>query len=418
MKIVYAAIRNSENLEIGVAAFRLSLIRLDLHTWFRESKRVMQHPVVLPATKDQFPKTWSALEKALVSQVAPGFVFGVWNFNQGFFQIGALGCRRLLPSPEPMEVNTVFDLASLTKVLATTPLCAALIERGWLRWDTALSSIIPEVSDSPIQIQHLLSHTAGYEAWKPLFEGIRSYFAPRNLKKVPIQERQKKMRELVLAEKPLQHPGQQCIYSDLGFLILGFALEEVTGMPLDRAVRKFVWSPLEISGARFFRMKEGLRFFARKLRRKFAATEDSPWRGGILRGEVHDENCWAMGGYAGHAGMFGRAQDVLSMVHGMWSGFFARETLRAFATPVSHPPGCPRTLGWDTPSGENPAVGKSFSKKTIGHLGYAGTSLWIDLEVGLAVTLLSNRVHPSAQNEQIRAFRPIFHQALREDLGY
>jgi CubicO group peptidase (beta-lactamase class C family) len=148
-----------------------------------------------------------------------------------------------------------------------------------------------------------------------------------------------------------------------------------------------------------------------------AATENCPWRGGVLQGQVHDDNCWAMGGYAGHAGAFGAVRDVPQFSAELSTRFLSRETLQAAWTRVSEPPGCERTLGWDTPSGQDPAASSLFSPRSVGHLGFTGTSLWIDPDAGLAAALLSNRVHPSRENAGIKPFRARFHRALREDLG-
>lgn len=145
-----------------------------------------------------------------------------------------------------------------------------------------------------------------------------------------------------------------------------------------------------------------------------AATEESVWRGGVLQGQVHDDNCWAMGGYGGHAGAFGSVQDVLHFSKMLMGGFLSRETLNVTWTRVSRPLGCERTLGWDTPS-VGSSAGQCFSKNSVGHLGYTGTSLWIDLDAELAVCLLTNRVHPIRENEKIKTFRPRFHDAIRID---
>jgi CubicO group peptidase (beta-lactamase class C family) len=148
-----------------------------------------------------------------------------------------------------------------------------------------------------------------------------------------------------------------------------------------------------------------------------AATELSPWHGAILEGQVHDENCWSMGGYSGHAGAFGRIEDVLRFSGQLLNGFLTPATLRAMWTRVTEPAGCERTLGWDTPSGPESSSGRYFSDATVGHLGFTGTSLWIDPEARLAVGLLSNRVHPTRDNIAIRQFRPLFHNAIRSDFA-
>jgi CubicO group peptidase (beta-lactamase class C family) len=232
--------------------------------------------------------------------------------------------------------------------------------------------------------------------------------------KIPIRLRQDWMKEMILAEAPEAAPGNRMLYSDLSFILLGFALEAVVQMPLDEAVKKWVWDPMKMSETYFSRVTSAPDAGGRD--DQVAATENCPWRKAILQGQVHDDNCWAMGGYAGHAGAFGTALDLLRFSQRLMTGFFSPAVLQALWTKVPRPIDCTRTLGWDTPSGENPAVGRFFSSATVGHLGFTGTSLWIDPQAGIAVTLLSNRIHPSRENEKIRILRPKFHEAVWQDL--
>jgi CubicO group peptidase (beta-lactamase class C family) len=365
-----------------------------------------------------FPRTWSVIKEGIAEGVAPGFVVGLWQKKlPNEFGLAAFGNRRIEPSPLPMLETTIFDLASLTKVFATAPLTALMVERGWLSWNTQVSSILADYPHPSIEIRHLLSHTAGLTAWQPFWERLWKQFAPTPIYRVPVAQRQKVMRELVLGVAPDFAPGEKCVYSDLSFLILGFVLEELTRLPLDQAVKKWLWEPMGLTGPKFY-----LTHF-RHLNSKIwieevAATENCSNRGGILQGQVHDDNCWAMGGYAGHAGVFADAKDILRFVKSLFEGFFSSKTLNAMWSRVSEPQGCERTLGWDTPSGSASSTGSRFSSQSVGHLGFTGTSLWIDLREELAVTLLSARVHPSRENIKIKAFRPKFHDAIRLDLGY
>jgi CubicO group peptidase (beta-lactamase class C family) len=377
----------------------------------------------------RYGAVWELMREGVAQGVAPGMVAGLWQASDpDSVHVAAVGKRRVFPHelPElPMLPETVFDLASLTKIMATATLAATLVDRRWISWNTPLGAILPQANWPGVELRHLLSHTAGFIAWAPLWESLRARFADMPLPLVPVGDRQRAMRELVFKIAPDVKPGSQALYSDISFLLLGFALEEVAGLPLDRAVQRFVWHPMGLETA-FFRhvVDEPVR----GRREDIAATEESPWRGGLLQGQVHDDNCWAMGGYAGHAGAFGTVRDVLQFARALYpawpsrgsaglGGFLSRGTLREAWTPVSQPPGCPRTLGWDTPTGEESSVGRYFSPRTVGHLGFTGTSLWIDLEAGLAVTLLTNRVHPTRENTMIRAFRPKFHDALRSSMN-
>lgn len=369
-------------------------------------------------SRESFPRTWKVLDQALTQRVAPGFVVGIWSRSAGREEawVGACGVRRFSSSETDqsrfaMSVDTTFDLASVSKVFATASLCAALVDRGWLRWELPLRALVPEFRDSRVLLAHLLSHTAGLPAWRPLWEELRAKLSVRSgaeLAKIPVALRQRAMRRLVVAVEPEAQPGERAVYSDISFLLLGFALEEAVKMPLDRAVSELLWKPMGIRGA-YYRRTDS-RVLKEPVHEEVAATEDDPWRGGVLQGQVHDENCWSMGGYGGHAGAFGRAQDVLRLASRWMTGYFSeRVTREAWSRD--------RTLGWDMPSGPTPSAGSRFSASSVGHLGYTGTSLWLDPPAGVAVTILSNRVHPTRANSGIRAFRPEIHDAIRDDLS-
>jgi CubicO group peptidase (beta-lactamase class C family) len=316
-----------------------------------------------------------------------------------------------------MLPDTVFDIASVTKVFATATLTAALVDRGWLTWNTKLSAILPSYPWRSIEIEHLLSHTAGFPWWEPFWQRLRDQFAPRPLSEISVSTRQAYMRKWVMSCSPTVSPGERVEYSDVSFLLLGFALEEVTGMSLDEAVRRFVWKPMglfDFSEGPYYQPTTGS---AARMDEDVAATEFSSWHQTVLQGQVHDENCWAMGGYGGHAGAFARAQDLLRFSRRLFEGFLSPSTLEKMWSRVQHPQGCERARGWDMVSASGSSAGKYFSTKSVGHLGFTGTSLWIDPVAKLAVTLLSNRVHPTRENIKIRAFRPLLHDAVREDLA-
>ena len=368
----------------------------------------------IPLNFDQFPRTFEIVQSAVEQQVAPGFVIGVWQKKDpDLFYLGAFGQRRWVPSSLPLSVDTVFDLASLTKVVATAPLAAVLVERGWLSWDTPVVSILPEFGSAEVEVRHLLSHSAGFVAWKPFWQTLRDQLAPggraSELEKVDLRVRQALMRKLILSEIPGEKPGTRALYSDVSFLLLGFLLEELLGRPLHDAALRDLWRPLGLMG---FQFRPG-----HQPSEAIAATEQCPWRERVLQGEVHDDNCWAMGGVAGHAGVFGTAEDLLKYIRCLVLGrFLSPRVLSAMWTPVATPQGCGRTLGWDTPSQENSSAGRFFSRNSVGHLGFSGTSVWYDLDAELAVVLLSNRIHPSRENGKMKSFRPVFHDAVRTDL--
>jgi len=368
----------------------------------------------------EFPKTYQVLNNAYKENVFSGCQFGVWSKKspQKFFS-GFLGEKHKesdahYPQSEKNKItgDTLFDISSLTKVISTTTLVALLVERGWLSWETPLNKFFPYTYFEGIQIHHLLSHTAGLLWWDSFYEQFQKKYEGEKLEKTPMDERQAFMRKLVSNKKPETPVSQQAVYSDLGFMLLGFICEDILQMDLDEAFRRYIARPMGLKNTFFHRVKSNASEF---IHPNCAATENSSWRGGVLMGLVHDDNCYAMGGYGGHAGLFSTATDILLFVNKLISGFLTRPTLKKIWTKVERPPNCTRTLGWDTPSDKDSSTGQLFSKNSVGHLGFTGCSLWLALDEGLSVVLLTNRVYPTRENPKIKEFRPLFHDAVIRD---
>lgn len=295
--------------------------------------------------------------------------------------------------------DTVFDLASLTKVLATTPLVMQQCERGALSIDDRISRHLPGWSGTDladVTIRDLLAHCGGLAAYAPLYQ--------RCLGRDTFEE--------AICRAALEYqPRTRSVYSDLGFMLLGFILG--AGLPLEA---RFDALRLQMSGA------EDLQFTPPATwRTRMAPTEVDPWRGRLLVGEVHDENASALGGAAGHAGLFGtaaavgeHARHLLQVLDGR-TGAFQRSTLDMFVARRADIPGSSRALGWDTMLPTS-SCGRRLSPRAFGHTGFTGTSLWIDPDRGIYAVLLTNRVHPSRQNDAIREVRPAFHDALIEGM--
>lgn len=309
-------------------------------------------------------------------------------------------------SPETTG-DTVFDLASLTKVISTTTLVMRALDAGRLDLDEPVRARLPEwrgEDRAAVTIRDLLTHASGLPAYLPFFRDHtgRAEFEP------------------AICHVPLEYaPRTQAIYSDLGFMLLGFLLEDLYAGP-SRGEGRFDRSATlasQFGTVASFVTAEPLTFNPpRAWRPHTAPTELDPWRGRHLVGEVHDENAWALGGAAGHAGLFGSSGAV---------GAFARaalhtiagepalarpETFRAFLQRTDVP-GSSRALGWDTMLPTS-SCGTRLSATAIGHTGFTGTSLWIDWERDLYVVLLTNRVHPTRENDRIRRIRPAFHDAV------
>ena len=346
-------------------------------------------------------------EKAIEAGIFPGAVF-LCALKEKILFYEAFGMADVFES-RPMLKNSIFDLASLTKPLATTLATAKLIKKNRLGLDTPISHILDELRNTDkagITVDMLLRHTSGLPALKKYYTGlIKSDEKPRQCLKC-----------LLLQEKLEYIPGKRQLYSDLGFMLLGMIIEHISGMRLDRFVFEEIYEPLGIEDIFFIDLNsEKRKYYPHNSR--FVSTRYCSWRKKILDGEVDDDNAFAAGGIEGHAGLFGDAKSV-------W--LLCLEILRALqndSPAVLVPdimqqlvkkdnirePGFDKVAGFDTPSKIGSSSGHFFSPSSIGHLGFTGTSFWIDPETGWIVILLTNRVHPDMNNEGIKAFRPFIH---------
>ena len=254
---------------------------------------------------------------------------------------------------------------------------------------------------------HLLAHAAGLAAWRPYYQQLSSR---------PLRGRRHALRRLVAATPPeARAPAPMC-YSDLGFILLDWALERCTGVRLDRLASRKVFRPLGLERTSFIDLERSPPQPHRGLS-PVVPTERCPWRRRRLRGEVHDDNCWVMGGVSGHAGLFSTAHDIHLLTRDLVAAYvgapslFSSRVVRRF---FDHPrlAGSSRVLGWDTPSGDNSSAGSRFGPRTVGHLGFTGTSLWVDLERSLWVIFLTNRVYHGREPNPMPALRPRLHDAI------
>jgi serine-type D-Ala-D-Ala carboxypeptidase len=360
-----------------------------------------------------------AAAAALVRQAMAGGAFPAASveIGRGRGPLWRYATGRLTYDPGAPEVDggTVFDLASLTKVISTTTLAMRAVDEGRLHLDEMVSKWLRHwrgTDRDGVTIRDLLAHSSGLSAYLPFFRDYTGRFEF----------------EHAICSLPLEYePRSQSLYSDLGFMLLGFILEDA-----QPSRPEFGGAPGAIDYSRtlatqFHRLAsfftaEPLRFNPpRAWRPRTAPTEIDEWRGRLLVGEVHDENTWALGGAAGHAGLFGTAAAVGAFARGVLrtiagEPIFARsDTMRTFISKTSIP-GSTRALGWDTMLATS-SCGTKLSPASIGHTGFTGTSLWIDWERDLYVVFLTNRVHPTRANEEIRKVRPLLHDAIIADLG-
>jgi uncharacterized protein YbbC (DUF1343 family)/beta-glucosidase-like glycosyl hydrolase len=299
----------------------------------------------------------------------------------------------------PVAADTLYDLASLTKVIATTSMAMILVDEGRLDLDKPVRDYLPRFAGAgkeDVTVRHLLTHSSGVDWWAPLFRELRGKAA---------------YLERIQAMDLVYEPGSKAVYSDLGLILLGEILERVAGRSLDSFVRQRVFQPLGMNDTSFRPPAE--------LRQRIAPTEVDPWRGRLLQGEVHDENASALGGVAPHAGLFSTAGDLARFAQMILNGgvlehrrIISRRTVEEF-TRLAGVPESSRALGWDTrsPVGYSSA-GALLSARSFGHTGFTGTSIWLDPERQLFVILLTNRVHPSRENQLIREARPAVADAV------
>lgn len=305
----------------------------------------------------------------------------------------------------PVTTDTIFDLASLTKPLATTLAVMHLVQKRQISVEDTLGQLLPDFQDGDkarIRLEHLLYHISGLPDYQPYYQ---------RLSKVPMDLRRAALRQFLVAEPPTQPCGEKVLYSDLGFMILAWVVEHVAARRLDHFVVDEIYQPLGLGHLVFNAHNTA------DLQGPFAATEDCSWRREIIVGRVHDENAFVVGGVEGHAGLFGTAGDVhrlllelLGTYHGqIHGGLFNQELLHRFFKRL---PETDKAMGFDMPLLEGASCGRRFSLNSVGHLGFTGTSFWMDLERSAIVVLLTNRVHPTRENERIKAFRPRLHDTV------
>jgi serine-type D-Ala-D-Ala carboxypeptidase len=365
----------------------------------------------------------NAFQQAVAEGIFPGAVVLVSKEGSVVYE-KAFGCRSLLPHTSTMELATIFDLASLTKPIATTVAFMLLIKEKKLRLDDLVTRVIPMYGvfgKNLTTFRHLLNHTAGLPAWRPFFEEIIKHQRSGRINFIASRSAKNYVYEEIHREKPLSAPGSQCLYSDLGFIVLGEAVEILSGSMLDRFCHERIFKPLNLRATGFVDLTQLRTQRLQPVQEMIAPTENCPWRKKILCGEVHDDNAYAMGGVAGHAGLFSSARDVhafLLRMNRCYYGnddFLPRELVQEFFR-KNDSSNAKFVLGWDTPSPEASASGHLFSSHSVGHLGYTGCSIWWDLEKNCHIILLSNRVHPSRQNDKIKEFRPVIHDEIMKVL--
>ncbi|RLB39700.1 MAG: hypothetical protein DRH30_09485 [Deltaproteobacteria bacterium] len=352
------------------------------------------------------------IERTLQEQLGAGCDAGVFPgasacvamWQGGAWSYSDVAAGALAEGSEPVAANTIYDLASLTKPW-TAMAALSLHQTGIFDLDARVDELIPEAAGLPVGARNwedVLSHRSGLEAWVPFYESL------------PGEPGTDAARTWILTELLSHWDASKVgtsVYSDLGYILAGVAMSRATGQSLSAVVAERVASQLGVDDTVFF----GASRPEQDWKARCAPTGWSPWRARILVGEVHDDNCAALGGVAGHAGMFGSATGVATFgaaCVGAWHGRrgASDEELIRHATAVR--PGGTHRLGWDGKTERGSAAGSLIDADAFGHLGFTGTSLWCDPRRQLVVVLLTNRVAISDDNAAIRAFRPAFHDAV------
>jgi CubicO group peptidase (beta-lactamase class C family) len=376
--------------------------------------RVAANPMTLqPATsqmEDRLHPVFGLLDSFVTAGAFPGGVLAVGYHDQlAVYPFGSL--TRDAKAAKVTE-NTIYDMASLTKVVVTTTSAMMLVQQKRLDLDAPVEHYLPEFSATAktdsnsswrarITVRMLMLHDSGLPAHRDFYKEAKGHDA---------------VLAKVLAEPLVHEPGTQVEYSDLGFILLGEIIERLTGETLEQFAKGHIFAPLGMSDTMYNPPAS--------LRARVAPTEmDTDFRKRLLRGEVHDENAFALGGVSGNAGLFSTAGDVAAFAQMLLNGgiyahhrLLARATIQEFTARQTTGDSA-RTLGWDVPTPPSSSAGRYFSPGSFGHTGFTGTSLWIDPERDLFVVLLTNRVNPTRANEQIRQVRPAIHDAILQALG-
>lgn len=345
-------------------------------------------------------KAFSVLKKAIEEHVFPAASVAV-TLRGKLIVLKSLGQFTYKTDSPQANTESIFDLASVSKVVATTSMAMILYERGLLDLEASVVAIVPEFSGNDprrrkISFRMLLAHSSGLPAYEKLFLEAES---------------KEKLLAAAFAVPLAADPGTIAEYSDIGFIILGIALERIADEPLDRFCQREVFGPLGMRHTTFNPPATWRNAI-------LPTVDDRTFRKRVILGEVQDENASVLGGVAGHAGLFATAEDVAIFANVMLSGgkpIVRESTVSLFTRREASPTGTSRALGWDTPSSPSQS-GKYFSGRSFGHLGYTGTSLWIDPQRQLSIALLTNRTWPDCANRAIKQVRPRFHDAIVETL--
>lgn len=371
-----------------------------------------------------FHSVEAAFEESIAQGAFPGAVLLVGKHEDVVYE-RAFGYRSVVPDKTALRPNTIFDLASLTKPFATTMAIMLLVRENKIRLDDQVTRFVPTYGvfgKHPTTFRHLLNHSSGLPAWKPYYEDIIRLEKKGRINFIASRAAKTFVLEQIHREKPEFAPGERSLYSDLGFMLLAEIIETISNATLDRFCQEKIFRPLGLRSTAFVDLARLKSRRLEPIEEIIAPTEHCPWRKKILCGEVHDDNAYAMGGVAGHAGLFSCARDIHRMIAYLSRCLrgqdyrFPQALVAQFLAKDDSVQNSSFALGWDTPALDQSAAGHYFSPRSVGHLGFTGTSVWWDLDKNCHIILLTNRVHPSRKNDKIREFRPYIHDLIMKVL--
>lgn len=381
------------------------------------------------APHGRFAAVSEMLRQAVEQGVFPGAVLIVGRNGDPVFS-QSVGTRSLLTPeggiPHPMAIDTVFDVAALTNIVVTTTLMMKFVESGALRLEDRVSRYIQGFgvhNKSAITVQQLLNHSAGLAAWNPYFEELLKLNSGPRIGVLTSRGAKEYIYNAINRSHLKYQPDSRQVFSDIGFILLGSLIENLSGLSLDRAAQKHVFQPLGMKSSSYIDLSMIKRRGIHPVADLIAPTEECPWRKRVLCGEVHDDNAWAMGGIAGHSGVFSTALDLHHFAWEMLaayrggSSFLRRETVAHFWSRQGMPFEPAWSLGWELPNRENGLLEAGLSENAVGHCGFTGCSLWLEPESGVDIVLMSNRIHPSRSNKKIFGFRIELHRAVLKAIG-
>jgi CubicO group peptidase (beta-lactamase class C family) len=377
------------------------------------------------AVQRKLQRVDKAIDKAIEKAETPGAVVLARMARDGEMleHLSVRGFAVVRPERIPMARDTIFDLASLTKPIATTTAILLLVNDGLIDLDDPVVKVLPSFGDrnkEEVTFRHLLTHSSGLKPWRGYHELLIEKERKTGERLLGTPAGREFVIDRTVRSGLVHDTGEAAVYGDLDFIVLGAAVEALSHQRLDEFCQERIFGPLEMNDTFFIPANEvGEMSVDDALRRRIAGTESCEWRGRIVWGEVHDPNSSAMGGVGGHAGRFSTVDDVMKFATtalDVWHGrsdVWPRELLQSFFTRQKLPESSDWALGWDTPTAGASTAGQHFSPRSVGHLGFTGTSLWIDLEAECVVVMLTNRVHLVAKKSQF-GLRPIVHDAIRE----